>query len=145
MKDSWLTILVKMPLIHEIAEKLCDADFEVHQLPNMPSEWEFQVKCNICGRGLHARLYNVESSMTSEGNEIIESCTSDTNNAGVSKGREAVLQHLEKAKAVVKSSITSNLQCDCDYRFHQAIATGAFLWYVDGLGFADDVEIYLEL
>ena len=144
MKNTWLTLLTEIPYLDEIINRLNDFGFEITHFPKN-LDGNVEIKCKMCERILSAQFYGVDLLREYEGKKIIEKCIADVKAADESSGTEIVMKHLKNTVAIAKISTSSELQCDCDFRFHQAVALGDFIWYVDGRGFADDVETYLEL
>ncbi len=78
------------------------------------------------------------------GEKTLSEIIADVEESDNNEGKRLVLDHLKNTGLIIQTISEDDPNCDCDFRFHQIVGRGHYLWYVDGQ-FADEVDVWLSL
>lgn len=144
VNDNFLTLLTEPPPIAHFAEMLATASFKVFEVPGSLDGGVFHVECGICGHLMRAGLHRVDSAADRTGKELVEAAMCEVAKVPYDLNVKSVVVHLQQTRFVIYTSEPFLPECDCEFRFHQVMGSGNYLWYVVGQGFADELEVWLE-
>lgn len=143
MANSWFTFLHAAPDLSQIAIDLkSTAEFDSIRFPAGVANDAFDLRCRLCGAALHAELFVLTPN--SRGEQILSTVIADAGESRDEDGKRLVLTHLRRTEFMMRTLKEFDPDCDCNFRFHQVVAGGRYLWYVGGQ-FADEIDVWLDL